>query len=105
MVLKQESFKTLNAIESDTDGFVNFSLSVEGVQIGLLFIELKQGFKVSFRSKGTIPVNQLAAEFGGGGHINAAGARIPDKKLDEYVNIILNKTVKYLTIKEENNDV
>ena len=101
MILKQETFKLLNAIESDTDGFVNFSLSVEGVEIGLLFIELKKGFKVSFRSKGTIPVNKLASEFGGGGHINAAGARIFNGKLDDYSTNILNKTEEYLKKNKE----
>ncbi len=105
MVLRQETFKSLDAIESDTDGFVNFSLSVEGVVIGLLFIELKQGFKVSFRSKGTIPVNKLAAEFGGGGHINAAGARIFNGKLDDYLPKILSKTEEYLTINKEYDNV
>ncbi len=105
MVLRQDTFNKLNAIESDTDGFVNYSLSVEGVEVGLLFIELKKGFKVSFRSKGIIPVNKLAAEFGGGGHINAAGARIFDGKLDDYLAKILNKTVEYLTNNKESNHV
>ncbi|MCL5028946.1 MAG: bifunctional oligoribonuclease/PAP phosphatase NrnA [Bacteroidetes bacterium] len=100
MIIRQETFKKLDAVESDTENFVNYNLSVEGVVIGLLFIELKEGFKVSFRSKGTIPMNKLAAEFGGGGHINAAGARIRDGKLDEYMQKILSKTEEYLTIKK-----
>ena len=96
MLLTQKIFKELDAVESDTDGFVNFSLSVEGVKIGLLFIELKNGFKVSFRSKGKIPVNQLAAEFGGGGHINAAGARLFNEKLEDYLPKVLERAEKYL---------
>ncbi len=96
MILSQKDFNNANALEYDTDGFVNFTLSIENVQIGLLFLELKQGFKVSFRSKGIIPVNKLASEFSGGGHINAAGTRIYDKKLDEYLPKILNKAVEYL---------
>lgn len=96
MIIRRETFKNLGAVESDTENFVNFSLSVEGVRIGLLFIELKEGFKVSFRSKGTIPVNKLAAEFGGGGHINASGARIFNGKLDDYISIILTKAEEYL---------
>ena len=103
MILRRESIKNLDAVESDTDGFVNFSLSVEGVLVGLLFIELKEGFKVSFRSKGTIPVNKLAAEFGGGGHINAAGARIFDGKLDDYLNKILDRTEFYIEKMWSNN--
>lgn len=96
MVLKQETFKKLGAFESDTDSLVNYTLSVEGVVIGLMFMELTDGFKVSFRSKGTIPMNKLAGEFGGGGHINAAGARIHNAELEEYIPKILSKTEEYL---------
>ena len=83
-------------MESDTDGFVNFCLAVMNVKIGILFIELNNGFKVSFRSKGNIPINKLAGEFGGGGHVNAAGARFFNKKLSDYQEDILNKAEEYL---------
>jgi phosphoesterase RecJ-like protein len=96
MVLTQDDFKNIDAIESDTDNFVNYCLSIENVVVGLLFLELKKGFKVSFRSKGNIPVNKLAKEFGGGGHINAAGARIHDGKLNDYLIKILKRTETYL---------
>jgi len=96
MKLYQKDFETCHVDESDTDGFVNFSLSIRGIKIGLLFIELKNGFKVSFRSKGEIPVNRLAEEFGGGGHKNAAGTRIFNQKLDEQIEVILKRTKSYL---------
>jgi phosphoesterase RecJ-like protein len=90
MFITQKTFNELSAIESDTEGFVNYTLSIENIVLGILFIELKKGFKVSFRSKGALPVNQLAAKFGGGGHTNAAGARILNSKMnDEMQNIIL----------------
>ena len=95
MELVQKDFNEFNAIESDTENFVNFILSVEGVRLGLLFIELKNGFKVSFRSKGIIPVNKLAGEFGGGGHINAAGARFRDKEMNSMIPKILEKAENY----------
>jgi len=95
MIIKQEDFQAFNAHEHDTDTFVNFNLSIEGINIGLLFIELKEGFKVSLRSKGNIPVNKLAAEFGGGGHINAAGIRIHNGKMEDYIPIILKKSEEY----------
>ncbi len=97
MKLARESFKETGALEEDTDGFVNFSLSVENVKIGLLFIDLKEGFKVSFRSKGVLPMNELAGEFGGGGHINAAGLRIRNGNLDDYLPKILSKAEEYLS--------
>lgn len=95
MVLTQNNFNDNNAIESDTENFVNFILSVEGVELGMLFIELRNGFKVSFRSKGKIPVNKIAGEFGGGGHINAAGARFRDVEMQGMIQKILDKAVNY----------
>ncbi|MDZ7624097.1 MAG: DHHA1 domain-containing protein [Ignavibacteriaceae bacterium] len=91
MILTQKDFNELSALESDTENFVNFIISIEGVKLGLLFIELKNGFKVSFRSKGKIPANKLAGVFGGGGHINAAGARFRDTEMTGMIPKILNE--------------
>ena len=96
MKVIQKDFVELDAIESDTENFVNYNLSIENVVIGILFLELKNGFKVSFRSKGEIPVNKLAAEFGGGGHRNAAGARFFTNNIEEMIPIILSKAISYL---------
>lgn len=96
MVLTQNDFNDVEGIESDTDGFVNHSLSIEKVRLGLLFIELKNGFKVSFRSKGNLPVNKLAGDFGGGGHINAAGARFHNSSMKEFIPKIINKAQEYI---------
>lgn len=96
MILTQDDFIRVNGIESDTDSFVNHSLSIENVKLGLLFIELRNGFKVSFRSKGNLPVNKLAADFGGGGHINAAGARFHNANMIEMLPSIINKAQEYI---------
>lgn len=96
MSITQKDFDELNAIESDTENFVNYNLSIENVILGILFIELKNGFKVSFRSKGEIPVNLLAKEFGGGGHINASGARFFTNNMQEMIHIIISKAKSYL---------
>jgi phosphoesterase RecJ-like protein len=96
MILTQKNFKETGALESDTDGFVNFALSVENVKIGIIFVELKEGFKVSFRSKGNVSVNNLAKEYGGGGHTNAAGARFFENNINELMPEILNKSVEYV---------
>jgi phosphoesterase RecJ-like protein len=95
MVITRADFKSADAYENDTDTFVNFTLSIEGVKAGILFIELQEGFKVSLRSKGNFPVNKLAAEFGGGGHTNASGIRIRNGKMGDYISKILNKAVEY----------
>lgn len=95
-ILTRNCFEQTGALENDTDGFVNFCLSIENVKIGILFIELKEGFKISFRSKGKIPVHLLAKEYGGGGHTNAAGVRIRGGKLENYINQILERSLFYL---------
>ena len=87
MTITQKDFEELGVIESDTENFVNYNLSIENVVLGILFIELKNGFKVSFRSKGTILVNRLANEFGGGGHTNAAGARFFTNNMQEMIPV------------------
>jgi phosphoesterase RecJ-like protein len=96
MTITQKDFKELGALESDTDSFVNYTLSIEKVVLGLLFIELRNGFKVSFRSKGIIPVNKLAEQFGGGGHTNAAGARFHNDNMSEKIPEILKSSEKFL---------
>lgn len=96
MILTQKDFEELDAVESDTENFVNYNLSIENVVLGILFIELSNGFKVSFRSKGDIPVNKLAAEFGGGGHTNAAGSRFFTNNLQEMIPVIISKAELYL---------
>lgn len=82
--------------EFDVDGFVNYCLSMKETTVGLLFFELKKGVKVSLRSKGTFPVNELAEKFGGGGHLNAAGIRLDDEKLEEVIPKILHQTTEDL---------
>ena len=59
----------------DTEGVVNYALSIKDINLAALFMERDGIVKVSFRSKGNFSVNTLAREyFGGGGHRNAAGA-------------------------------
>ncbi|MFA7289641.1 MAG: bifunctional oligoribonuclease/PAP phosphatase NrnA [Melioribacteraceae bacterium] len=96
MTISSESLKRLGAVEDDVDGFVNYCLSIKGVVIGILFFELKDGFKMSIRSKGTIPVNKLANEFEGGGHRNAAGSRLFNVKMKNYIKPVLERAEFYL---------
>jgi bifunctional oligoribonuclease and PAP phosphatase NrnA len=58
----------------DTDIIIRYLLSVPTVKVAVLLVEMSDGrAKVSFRSRGRIPVNELAKQYDGGGHINAAG--------------------------------
>ena len=60
--------------KGDTEGVVNYALSIEGISLAAFFVEREGIVKISFRSKGDFSVNQFARDhFNGGGHINAAG--------------------------------
>ncbi|MBU2492534.1 MAG: DHH family phosphoesterase [Bacteroidetes bacterium] len=96
IIITQDILKKTGADETDVDGFVNYCLSTKNSKIGILFFELNNGIKISFRSKSDIPVNKLAAEFGGGGHFHAAGTRLFDVSLEEYVNKVIMEAEKYL---------
>lgn len=96
MIITNEMLNKNNATEADVDGFVNYCLSIQGVKIGILFYELKDGIKISFRSKGNITVNKLANEFGGGGHINASGTRLFDVTIDDIKEKVISLAKKYL---------
>jgi phosphoesterase RecJ-like protein len=99
VVCTQEMFRQTGTNETETDNFTTYPMSVHGVTVGILFNELRNGVKISFRSKGDIPINQLAKEFGGNGHLNAAGARIFDASLAEIVPQVVEKAKKYLDSK------
>ena len=57
-----------------TEGFVDFPLSVDGVEVAVSLMEYKPNlYKISLRSKGKVNVNEIAVSFGGGGHVLASG--------------------------------
>jgi bifunctional oligoribonuclease and PAP phosphatase NrnA len=61
----------------DSEDLINFTMSLAGVEVGLLFMEqLRGGIKISFRSRGQVNMSKLAERFGGGGHPQAAGATV-----------------------------
>jgi bifunctional oligoribonuclease and PAP phosphatase NrnA len=95
IIVDQEMFDKTGTSEEDTDAFVPYTLGVDGVRIGLMFSELNGIIKVSFRSKGNIPINELAKEFSGNGHLNAAGARIAGGKLEDVMKNVLQRAEKY----------
>lgn len=60
--------------QDDLEGFVNYPLSIRGVTSSLLFYERDGRVKISLRGKSRVDLNQVARQFNGGGHFNAAGA-------------------------------
>jgi phosphoesterase RecJ-like protein len=74
----REDFDATGALPSDTEDVINLTLSIGGTQVAVIFVEQATGgFKLSFRSRlPSVDCNQLAKQFGGGGHKAAAGAFI-----------------------------
>jgi len=99
--IHRKDLNELGMQEADTEGFVNYCLSIKDVKVGLLFFETLEGFKVSLRSVGNIPVNKIAQEYGGGGHMNAAGIRIKGFSIEDYKEKIIDTIEKYLNGKGE----
>lgn len=78
ITLSQKELDQNNYEKGDTEGIVNYGLSIKGIIFTAIFIEHRDEniIKISFRSQGSFDVNQFArTHFNGGGHINAAGGK------------------------------
>lgn len=77
LTISREMFDQAQAAPEDADGIVQYAQAVNGARIGVLIQETAPGeVRISFRSDGSVDVNDVAGRFGGGGHKNAAGARL-----------------------------
>ena len=75
--VRKEDFTETGALPSDTEDAINLTLAITQTKFAFIMVEqLKGGFKVSFRSRCRVDSNQVAKNFGGGGHRAAAGAFI-----------------------------
>lgn len=94
ITISQEELDKNQFRKGDTEGFVNYALSVKGIVFALIFIENKQEniTKISLRSKGDFSVNEFArTHYNGGGHTNAAGGRSDHSLIDtinEFITIL-----------------
>lgn len=78
IVVPDALVRRLGATHEDLDGLIEHARSIEGTEVALLFRETAEGeTKISFRSNGAADVNAIARQFGGGGHIKASGAVVP----------------------------
>ena len=90
--LTEDELSRYKATKGDTEGLVNQALSIDGVQMAVFFKESDGIIKCSFRSQGDIPVNEMASQnFGGGGHLNAAGGKFVGKMeaaIEKFVTLV-----------------
>ena len=105
MYLSLEDLKANQYVVGDTEGFVNYGLSLQGIQFTAFFTEREDRIRVSFRSKGNFDVNVFARKhFNGGGHKNAAAGyfydslenalRYFEEVMSSYVDVLNPKNFK-----------
>jgi phosphoesterase RecJ-like protein len=95
--VSRETLARTGAIPQDTEDLVDYTVSIEGVEVGLLFIEqARGGVKLSVRSRRGLDCARLAGKFGGGGHRAAAGAMLPDP-MSSSVEAVLDAVREALT--------
>lgn len=92
MVLSDTELKKFGSQTGDTEGLVNYGLSIKGIKLSVLISDRKDGIKLSFRSLGSFSVNELARKhFEGGGHRNAAGGQTQltvEQTLQKFLNLL-----------------
>ena len=93
-----EMFASSGATREDVEGFINYPRALKSVRVAVFLKESEKGLiSVSLRAKGSCDVAAVAADFGGGGHRNAAGFRIADSSMDavqEQVLAVLRKALE-----------
>jgi phosphoesterase RecJ-like protein len=92
IVITKEELEEFQVNTGDTEGIVNYALSISGIRLAALIIERQNVVKLSLRSIGDFPANEICKKyFSGGGHKNASGG-ISNEKIDavrEKFNVIL----------------
>ena len=90
-VIDNKTLESTNSTIEDVDGFTEFLRSIENVEISFLITEQLDGsYRISFRSKGKYSINDVAAEFNGGGHKFAAGCKTLNSNIIEIEEKIIN---------------
>lgn len=101
-IIAEEDFKDFRLKQGDTEGLVNYALSIKGIVVAAIIIERDNEIKLSFRSVGDFAVNKFAEEyFHGGGHKNASGGTSHSslKETEQKFKELINKNVLNTRIK------
>jgi phosphoesterase RecJ-like protein len=85
MTVSRDDYRNYSCTNDDTEGFVDYTLMLDGVTVGILIKEdlEKDIIKISLRSKGEYHVRELGVHFNGGGHKHASGARVEAGNVEE----------------------
>ncbi len=90
MFVTGDMIRQTGAFFDETEGLINYALSLDGVIAAVIFLDIPSGVKLSFRSKGDCPINAWAGRFGGGGHANASGAFVKDGQLQRVMKDVVD---------------
>ena len=94
-VVREKDMRRFKLTLGDTEGLVNYALSMEHIVLGVLIKEYPDMVKLSLRSKGKFPANEMASDhFCGGGHLNAAGGCVKSS-VEEVVQQLKSLLPKY----------
>ncbi len=98
IALSEQELKAFDYKPGDTEGLVNYPLSIDGIEVSVLMTEKEKGLiKLSFRSRGNVAINKYSETyFSGGGHRNAAGGEMRDR-LDVAVELLRSTIEAYLS--------
>ncbi|WP_323757485.1 bifunctional oligoribonuclease/PAP phosphatase NrnA [Roseivirga sp.] len=92
--ISNEELNQFDSQTGDTEGLVNYALSLEGIVLAVLFKDSSDGIKMSFRSIGEFPANEIASKyFNGGGHRNAAGGKTDGtlvETVDKFKSVLID---------------
>jgi len=90
--LSKKELEEFNFKPGDTEGFVNYPLSINNIVFSAIFIEKENYVKASFRSKGNFATNSFSNEhFNGGGHLNASGGESKlsfEKTIEKFTQLL-----------------
>jgi phosphoesterase RecJ-like protein len=93
--LSAEELDAFKFKSGDTEGFVNYALSIKGIKFATFIAEKEGIVKLSLRSKGDFKVNEIASKyFQGGGHTNASGG-ISQVSINETIKKLEKIIIKY----------
>lgn len=89
IAISKADMSATGAASDDLEGMIEYARSIEGTELAILFRETNDGgTKISFRSTGEMDVNALARQFGGGGHVKAAGALVAGSLQDAMPRVL-----------------
>ncbi len=92
IVVTKEDIKRFDIKTGDSEGIVNYALSINGIKLAGFFADRTERVKLSLRSTGDFPANEICKKyFNGGGHRNAAGGQSEDTiehVVEQFINIL-----------------